>query len=188
MVRSDVLITEARRAVDRASGQVGIPAPELVDLVVRLTDTLEAATGGMHIDAKHWAELARARVELKQLRRLHEVATERSAALAAVIERARRAPSAEVIDGGRRHDGVYTVLGFEPDEVLREHDAQVKAEAAAQALEEAADAAEVTDCPCSYAAAPGRFCIQHSHKSAHAHANQLRARAATYRKEQTDAD
>lgn len=66
--------------------------------------------------------------------------------------------------------------------------AQVRADAAAQALEEAADAAEITDCPCSYAATPGRFCVQHSHHHAHAHAGQLRARAATYRKEQTNAD
>lgn len=79
---------------------------------------LEAATGGQHIESKHWAEVGRLRNEVARLSQQSQSEPEyvtalraRVAELEALIERARKAPYHEVIAGGIRQDSVYTILG-----------------------------------------------------------------------------
>lgn len=77
--RPDVLITEARRF------RMTTLSDEAFEIVDRLTDMLEAATGGMHVDAKHWAELSRLRVAHKKLDADYNEALAREADLRAQV-------------------------------------------------------------------------------------------------------
>lgn len=65
--RTDVLVAEARRLVmfERKKGWM---LEEDIDIIRRLADALEAATGGQHVESKHWAEVGRLRSENLRLR------------------------------------------------------------------------------------------------------------------------
>jgi hypothetical protein len=77
-------------------------------------------TDAGHIEAHKALE-----AELENLRRLHEVATERTVEFAAVIEKARRSPAYNEIARGQRTDSVYAVLATaDTSAVLRERDAE----------------------------------------------------------------
>lgn len=60
--RTDVLVAEARRLV-RFERKKGWMLEEDIDIIRRLADALEAATGGQHVESKHWVEVGRLRSE-----------------------------------------------------------------------------------------------------------------------------